>query len=329
LAISLPTTNTSMAADCAENQIKLQSLKGVIERKKFLEKAVIECPQDAVLRYYYAYNLERLLKYTDALAQYEKVVSLDPSYAKAYFGMADMFKETGKNLSAINAYKKGLSLAPENVWAKRSLNEIQELSGKKRSSFEKESYQFEVQSKKTLPEGSEDENGAGAAEKTLPVPVQTNQKSTPAQRTQPAFAENEASLHDQIVEEEKKLQEKKDVFEAQVENRPIYFSRDSGYLTEDAMSFLDTEICPVLQSDALRESRFKVEGHSDDLGDLEVNMYISRLRAHTVMTYLITRCNIEPARLELSFSGPSKPLVPNTNEKNRSLNRRVEIRPIE
>ena len=109
-------------------------------------------------------------------------------------------------------------------------------------------------------------------------------------------------------------------------NLPINFQRDSGYLTEQAMDMLDMVICPALLDDRMKNARFQVIGHTDDIGELDVNMYISRLRAQAVKTYLVTRCNIEPESLELVFLGPSQPLVPNTSEENRKKNRRVELR---
>jgi OOP family OmpA-OmpF porin len=112
-------------------------------------------------------------------------------------------------------------------------------------------------------------------------------------------------------------------------NLPIHFQRDSGYLTAEAMGILDTVVCPALLDEALKNAVFEVVGHTDDIGNLEANMYISRLRAHAVKTYLVTRCNISPGKLDLVSLGPAQPLVPNISEENRKINRRVELRRID
>jgi outer membrane protein OmpA-like peptidoglycan-associated protein len=67
-----------------------------------------------------------------------------------------------------------------------------------------------------------------------------------------------------------------------------------------------------------------IAGHTDDTGAYQYNMTLSQARADSVKQYL-TAQNVQAIRIETQGYGPSYPIVPNTSEANRSLNRRVEI----
>ncbi|KUM52085.1 OmpA family protein [Rheinheimera sp. EpRS3] len=67
-----------------------------------------------------------------------------------------------------------------------------------------------------------------------------------------------------------------------------------------------------------------IAGHTDDTGAYQYNMTLSQARADSVKQYL-TAQNVQAIRIETQGYGPSYPIVPNTSEANRTLNRRVEI----
>lgn len=67
-----------------------------------------------------------------------------------------------------------------------------------------------------------------------------------------------------------------------------------------------------------------ITGHTDDTGPMSLNMQLSQSRADAVKSYLIAQ-QVDPIRLETRGVGPNYPAVPNTNEANRAMNRRVEI----
>ncbi|MDR2036501.1 MAG: OmpA family protein [Bacteroidales bacterium] len=71
---------------------------------------------------------------------------------------------------------------------------------------------------------------------------------------------------------------------------------------------------------------FIVEGHTCDMGSLNVNINEGLLRAETVRDYLITN-GIESYRLKIISKGDSVPIVPNISESNRRINRRVVLVP--
>lgn len=64
------------------------------------------------------------------------------------------------------------------------------------------------------------------------------------------------------------------------------------------------------------------EGHTCDEGDGQYNETLGLLRANAVRDYMI-QMGIAPERLTVMSFGESAPAVPNTDEKNRKLNRRV------
>ncbi len=74
--------------------------------------------------------------------------------------------------------------------------------------------------------------------------------------------------------------------------------------------------------------RVEIEGHTDDQGSDDYNLRLSDARAKAVADYLLKK-KVEKERLTWKGYGESKPLVPNTSEANRAVNRRVEFRVIE
>ena len=68
----------------------------------------------------------------------------------------------------------------------------------------------------------------------------------------------------------------------------------------------------------------QITGHTDDRGDPMYNIKLSQLRAKTVATYLLNQ-GIAEFRLSIQGKGSSQPLVPNTDEYGKTLNRRVVV----
>ena len=68
----------------------------------------------------------------------------------------------------------------------------------------------------------------------------------------------------------------------------------------------------------------EVQGHTDNVGQVEYNKRLSQQRADAVRAYLVSH-GIEASRLVAKGFGMSQPLLPNTTEGNRALNRRVQF----
>ena len=73
------------------------------------------------------------------------------------------------------------------------------------------------------------------------------------------------------------------------------------------------------------EIRVEIQGHADSVGSAEFNLELSVRRAEAVRDYLITKFDIDPARLNSHGYGETRPVVPNDTEENRAKNRRVDF----
>lgn len=69
----------------------------------------------------------------------------------------------------------------------------------------------------------------------------------------------------------------------------------------------------------------EIMAHTDDIGSERYNNVLADKRALSVVEYLIIS-GIHPDRLVPKGYGESMPLVPNTSEENRAINRRVEMK---
>ncbi len=94
----------------------------------------------------------------------------------------------------------------------------------------------------------------------------------------------------------------------------IRFELDSYELTESAQQTLN-RLGSALTSESLAEFKFRVEGHTDALGDEKYNLDLSRRRAEGVRNYLINLFEMDQQRLETVARGESSllnPDVPNS-----------------
>jgi outer membrane protein OmpA-like peptidoglycan-associated protein len=101
----------------------------------------------------------------------------------------------------------------------------------------------------------------------------------------------------------------------------ITFGLDSAELTPQAKTALDS-VARVLNQ--YPESTITITGHTDDLGSDSHNQKLSESRAASVAGYL-GQHGVNYARLTQQGLGEKAPKFPNTDETNRSQNRRVEL----
>ncbi len=103
-----------------------------------------------------------------------------------------------------------------------------------------------------------------------------------------------------------------------------YFDFDKSVIKPAAFDYLN-EIADVLKTHP--RITVKVQGHTDSTGTKAYNDALSIRRTQAVKTYLTDR-GIHGDRLVLEGFGLSNPATPNTTAKGRSLNRRVELYPM-
>ena len=104
-------------------------------------------------------------------------------------------------------------------------------------------------------------------------------------------------------------------------SRPILFDFDSAVVWPESYWVLD-EIADKLLS--LPRVKLEIQGHTDNIGEIDYNQDLSELRAFAVRELLIKR-GVEATRLRSRGFGESKPLVPNESNANRAKNRRTEF----
>jgi OmpA-OmpF porin, OOP family len=104
--------------------------------------------------------------------------------------------------------------------------------------------------------------------------------------------------------------------------RTIQFEFDSYRLFASSFDELDRLAEYLLKNPELT---VQLAGHTDDQGSEKYNNTLSRNRARTVAQYLGLQ-GIAESRIEVSGYGETRPLIAETNEEARKVNRRVEIR---
>ena len=117
------------------------------------------------------------------------------------------------------------------------------------------------------------------------------------------------------------------------DERGVAVSFHGNILFDPGKTTLRKEAYPVLNviADTIEEcpNNILIMGHSDNTPIKDEiyrsNWELSAYRGISVLDYFLTQKGLSPSRFSVGGSGSSRPLYPNTNQKNRSLNRRVEI----
>jgi outer membrane protein OmpA-like peptidoglycan-associated protein len=104
----------------------------------------------------------------------------------------------------------------------------------------------------------------------------------------------------------------------------VRFATGSADLTPEAQRALD-ELGRALSAQQLASYRFRIEGHTDTVGDREMNQMLSERRAATVVDYLESRYRIDRSRLQAVGMGEEGLLVPTPDQTAEPRNRRVEV----
>jgi OmpA-OmpF porin, OOP family len=102
----------------------------------------------------------------------------------------------------------------------------------------------------------------------------------------------------------------------------IQFEHNSAEIKEESHSLLDQVALTMKANPEVKKVR--VEGHTDDTGPADVNLRLSKARAHAVRNYLIHK-GVDGRRLSAEGHGEDKPLEKGTSDEVRKKNRRVEF----
>ncbi|GAB3540966.1 OmpA family protein [Spirosoma fluminis] len=106
-----------------------------------------------------------------------------------------------------------------------------------------------------------------------------------------------------------------------VQLKNLYFDQSSPVIRPESVPELD-QLAAMLQENP--SLQLEIRGHTDNQGDFDLNVTLSRDRCQSVINYLVSK-GIARGRLKAVGRGPIDALVPNTSEANRKQNRRVEF----
>jgi len=103
----------------------------------------------------------------------------------------------------------------------------------------------------------------------------------------------------------------------------IAFKSGSAVLDENAKYIIDNEFLDIAKSFA--NSRIRIEGNTDNIGNTNSNKILSENRAKTVVAYLINEHHFDPNRFIVVGNGADKPVASNETEEGRAKNRRTDF----
>lgn len=101
----------------------------------------------------------------------------------------------------------------------------------------------------------------------------------------------------------------------------IFFDTNRFDLKPESMS----ELQKLIDFMALNPTvRIQISGHTDDVGNDQMNQTLSENRAKSVYQFLVNH-QVPAARLSYKGYGKTQPIVPNNSDENRAQNRRTEF----
>ncbi len=109
--------------------------------------------------------------------------------------------------------------------------------------------------------------------------------------------------------------------ELKILQKGVHFKLNSAMLTPEARNYLDSVAKLIIKN---KNIKVLITGYTCDLGSEEVNLRFSTDRAESVKYYLLQK-GVPENRISTDAKLDAEPVVPNTNEANRRLNRRVSF----
>jgi OmpA-OmpF porin, OOP family len=98
----------------------------------------------------------------------------------------------------------------------------------------------------------------------------------------------------------------------------MHFAFDSAALSQETRATLDKAI------DCLKDGRYQVAGHAENVGSSAINQRVSEARARAVFEYLRS-LDVDATRLSAIGYGDSRPMAGNTTAAGQAQNRRVVL----
>ncbi|MGZ4836649.1 MAG: OmpA family protein [Terriglobales bacterium] len=103
----------------------------------------------------------------------------------------------------------------------------------------------------------------------------------------------------------------------------VHFGFDKFVLTPKAKKALD-ELGGELPN--AKHYIVVVDGNTDSVGSADYNYVLSKRRADSVISYLVSKYQVPAHKIYIIGMGKDKPVAPNSNTAGRAKNRRVDVR---
>lgn len=132
----------------------------------------------------------------------------------------------------------------------------------------------------------------------------------------------------EIAQTDKNIQLEKQAFKTEKKSaawegvETIYFDQSSCTLKQDAKGILEQISKKMLESP---EMKVEIIGHTDNIGDIRQNQYLSEFRAKVIYSFLFNK-GVKTDRILLKGNANQSPSTSNETEENRQKNRRAELR---
>ncbi|MFO7606413.1 MAG: OmpA family protein [Desulfurivibrionaceae bacterium] len=260
------------ADDCKALYDGIRKERVLMKKKALVEVALRSCPNNPDIVYQGGYIHERLRKYGEALAAYQRTIDLDPAYAKAYFSIGDIRATLNNYEEAVNAYRDGLRYDSGNARAESSL----------RDALAK------------IPESATPPPASAPQEKpVVPAPVEVVKKD----KGKVAISEKVASSTPRHLVKP-------------ITRLAIPFAGKSTELSREAGDVLSVVVGQAMNRDDMRDSRFELRGYSENGGSADNNVDIARKRAEAVKKHLVDGSGINSQRLKLAAHGRQQTKAP-------------------
>ena len=101
----------------------------------------------------------------------------------------------------------------------------------------------------------------------------------------------------------------------------VHFDTNKSSLRKDSYK----ELNELLSAMKFKKSLvIEIHGHTDNIGEEQANLTLSKNRAKSVRSFLIKN-GIEPSRIKANGFGESRPIATNNTPEGRQINRRTEV----
>jgi outer membrane protein OmpA-like peptidoglycan-associated protein len=101
----------------------------------------------------------------------------------------------------------------------------------------------------------------------------------------------------------------------------IFFEQGLSVVLPTSFPELDRVVTHLLENPKME---ILLEGHTDNQGDFDANLQLSKERVEAVKTYFLGK-GITTSRISVKGWGATRPIQNNQNPETRKLNRRVEF----